>query len=125
MIPAADTWELYPALGVIVLVMASVSLAILRIWNEFTAWMDKQNAERSADRDKQRAWEAEQNAIRDASWQAFIREQSAATNATLIELSSVVKEMGGRISSVEIAINRHDAQVESRLPRTGPLGGVQ
>ena len=120
--PTSETWELYPSLGVIVLIAGFILGIVWRAWKEFSAWIDKQNTERAAERDKQRAWEADEDNIWDQRWQKFIEGQTATTSATILELAAAVSKMGDRISGVELAITRHDAQVESRLPRqTGQL----
>lgn len=76
-IPDSELWNLYPSLGIIILVMIVVSAGLLIIWREYKLWAREQDKKRADERATQRAWEEEQDKLRDSRWQDFIQAMSA------------------------------------------------
>lgn len=92
-LPSADVWGLYPALAVLVLVMVVMGLGLRTIWREYKAWALQEGEKREQEHEKQRAWQRESDAVRDARWQKLITDLQctnlAETDRTRSQLSQI------------------------------------
>lgn len=71
-LPPTSTWELFPNLAVIILIMAVLFGGLMMVWREYKTWARELERTATAARAEQRDWEEEQDEIRDARWQSFL-----------------------------------------------------
>jgi hypothetical protein len=55
--PEASIWLQFSIIAIIVLVVGALGIGARKFWLEFTAWQDKQDVKREAEREKQRDWQ--------------------------------------------------------------------
>ena len=55
--PDASIWLQFSIIAIIVLVVGALGVGARKFWLEFTAWQDKQDVKREAEREKQRDWQ--------------------------------------------------------------------
>jgi len=63
--PSADLWEQYSIIGIIILVLYVTFKALMRFWNLARVAQEDQDKKRDSERERQRTWQAEQNALRE------------------------------------------------------------
>lgn len=121
-IPSSSTWDLFPALAVLVLVILVLVALGLVILREYKAWVREQNKARSDEREKQREWQSEQDHKRDSSWQSFINgmqvrleQESAEDRERLTELTREIKNLAETIASLRVDFNEHVLEDKARF----------
>jgi len=98
--------------------------AFFRLWRELTAWQEKQeksraleraeqDKKRDEEREKQRAWEAEQAQQRDRQWQEFLRSMQEQWLANDRRNNAVLEKLVNRIDELTVSINNHDTFVRA------------
>jgi flagellar biosynthesis/type III secretory pathway M-ring protein FliF/YscJ len=120
--PSAEIWTLFPALGVVVLLLVVIGLGARAMWREYRAWMDVQDTKRSDERTAQRKWEEEQDSKRDQSWQSFIAEMqdrheadSAADRIKLSELADVIRKLVDQVTGLNKTLSEHIIEDAARF----------
>lgn len=121
-LPDASIWTQFTIIGIIVVVFILIAYGVRKFWKEFTGWLDTQDQKREAEREKQRAFEKEQNSLReeaqnkrDEAWRnaitAIQREQSERTTETNNLLAKLVEQIDGIGKELE----EHDAWARQNL----------
>jgi flagellar biosynthesis/type III secretory pathway M-ring protein FliF/YscJ len=120
--PSADTWNLYPALGVVVLLLIVIALGARAMWREYRSWMDTQDDKHSKERETQRAWEEEQDALRDERWQSFIQamkieqaKESEADRKSIAALADVIQGMRRAVETLTETLKGHILEDNARF----------
>lgn len=120
--PNAEVWTLFPALAVVVLLLIVLGLGARAMWREYRVWTDGQDDKRAKERSTQRAWEEEQDAKRDARWQAFVQgmqleqaKESAADRKTIGDLAEVIRGMQKAVEVLTTTLRDHIREDEARF----------
>lgn len=120
--PEAEVWTLYPALGVLFLMLLGIGLGARAMWREYQAWMEKQDVKRSDERDKQRSWEESQDRLRDDRWQGFIAtmkadqaRESEADRKTITNLADVIEGMRKAVEQLTFTLKNHILEDDARF----------
>lgn len=121
-LPGAETWALYPELGIIILIMAVLIGGIFILWKQFTGWSEKQDGKREAERERARAWQASQDEKRDTGYQSLIREMqdrheadSAADRVKLSELAGVIRQLVEQVTGLNQTLSEHIIEDSARF----------
>jgi hypothetical protein len=112
-IPPESLWVQYSIIGILTLVIMLATIAAWRFWRELLNWLDMQNAQRDAERDKQRTWQGQEAEKADARWQTMIMEMQSAWLKQDGENAALIKEMTIKLDELKIAINAHDTYVKA------------
>ncbi|MCZ2076696.1 MAG: hypothetical protein LC130_17085 [Bryobacterales bacterium] len=71
--PPAEIWSQYAIVAILFFCAGVIALAFWKLWTGLLNWISEQDAKRDAERERQRAWQAEQDKIRDERWQDFLQ----------------------------------------------------
>lgn len=71
-LPPASTWELFPNLAVIILIMGVLFGGLMAIWREYKAWQREQDKAAAGEQAEHRQWQERQDETRDERWQGFL-----------------------------------------------------
>ena len=115
--PPESLWIQYSIIGILILAAGIIAAAFYRLWHELLAWIETQDKKREIERDKQRAWEGEQEKLRDAQWQAFIQAMQDSWLEQDGRNADVIKSLVQKIDQLTIAMNNHDTWVRAKETR--------
>lgn len=120
--PSADIWTLFPALAVVVLLLVVIGLGARAMWREYRSWMDEQDGKRIEERKTQRAWEEEQDELRDSRWQSFIQDmqiahakESEADRKQIGQLAEVIQDMRVAVQTLTETLKSHIIEDNARF----------
>lgn len=116
-LPPATVWEEYPLLGAIVLCFAlaftSIFIALRWMWGVYVI-----------ERDKDRAWRAEQNQKRENAlaeqnekWRIATTERDKAFQENTVAQQQVLKDISINLINVSNTLNAHDEQAREILQK--------
>ncbi len=95
---------------------------IYLLWKQFFGWSEQQDAKRSDERERNRAWQAEQSDKRDAGYQALIRElqdrheaDSAADRLRMGELADVIRRLVEQVTGLNKTLSEHIIEDQARF----------
>jgi len=121
-LPDSSTWLLFPNLAVIVLIMAVVFGGLYLIWREYKAYAKDQDVKRSAERETQRKWEEQQDALRDERWQNFIKAMQAVSaregeknREQLAGMAQLIDKMAASVSMLVERVNELSGTVVNHI----------
>jgi hypothetical protein len=106
--PSDSLWVQYSIVGILVLSVGIIASAFYRLWRDLLNWFEVQDSKRNLERDKQRAWQSEQETIRDKHWQEFlriIRDDFTEQEDRHVE---ALKQLTNRIEILIVTVNNHD-----------------
>ena len=119
--PPESLWVQFSLIGILILVISLV-------WRELTRFIREQDGQRIAERETQRAWQAEQDKIRDERWQGFLRsmqdewiKQDGRNNQTIADLIERIEELIERMDKHDQFTREAIAAMRERTGHTGPL----
>lgn len=120
--PSADLWALFPALGVVVLVLIAVGIGGKAVWREVKLFINEQDLARSKERQTQRLWEEEQEKLREARWQSFftgMQLEQARENEegrkSISNLADVIQGMKSALETLTITLRNHIIEDDARF----------
>jgi len=106
--PQASLWVQYSLIGILILAAGIIAAAFYKLWHELLSWIEQQDGKREQERDKQRAWEAEQNKERDERWQTFLKAQQTQWLSQDASHAAVLGKLVEKIEDLTTSINNHD-----------------
>jgi flagellar biosynthesis/type III secretory pathway M-ring protein FliF/YscJ len=120
--PSAEIWTLFPALGVVVLLLVIIGVGARTMWREYRAFMEVQDKKRDDERDKQRSWEENQDALRDGRWQGFITamkieqaKENEADRISIANLAVVIEGMRKAVEQLTLTLRNHILEDDARF----------
>ena len=112
--PPESLWVQYPIIGLLVLAAGLIAVAFYRLWKDLLAWFETQDAKRSAEREKQRAWQADQDRIRDERWQTFLQSMQDQWVEQDGRHTEALKQLSGKVDTLIVTVNNHDTSERAR-----------
>lgn len=64
-LPPADLWARYPEIGIAVLFIIAIVGIFIFVWREYRKWAKEQEAAHTAENERQRTWQKEQECVRE------------------------------------------------------------
>jgi thioesterase domain-containing protein len=140
--PATDTWSQYPLIAIIVLVIGLLGLGARKFWLEFTTWQDKQAAKLTAEQDKQdvkrkeereiqRAWEAEQNRMREdaqdrreLAWRSMVGAMEERQDQNAKQTNKLLGELVENMNCLARDLHTHDEYTRDAMGVLVPESGT-
>lgn len=89
-------------------IVSIIVLATGVMWREVTKFVREQDKKRDEEREKQRAWQAEQDRIRDERWQTFLESMQAEWIAQDGRNNQTIKDMIAKVQELLDVVQRHD-----------------
>lgn len=112
--PPESLWTQYSVVGILVLAGGVIAAAFYKLWHELLTWIEKQDAKRDAEREKQRAWQSEQDRIRDERWQKFLTNMQEAWLAQDTNHTEAIQELIQKVEMLINAVNNHDTWARAK-----------
>lgn len=121
-IPSGSTWELFPALAVLVLVILVLVGVTIGVWREYKLWAKEKEAREMAERKNQREWQAAQDEKRDKAWQGTVLElqdrytrESKESRDKLSDLAEVIEQLVRSVEGLRGDFNEHIIEDTARF----------
>lgn len=112
--PPESIWTQYPIIAILILAAGVIATAFYRLWKDLLTWFETQDIKRDTEREKQRAWQARQDEIRDLRWQEFLKAMQAEwikqDGVHTDALQDLIRKVDFLISSV----NNHDTWARAK-----------
>lgn len=122
MMPEASIWEQYTLVAVIVVIMVGLYTGVVRIWKMAREAQQEENVKRDQEREKQRAWQAEQNALReveqskrDKDFQNFYERANTQQISAISANSQILSRLVDQMQAVTLELRQHDTWARERL----------
>lgn len=112
--PPTELWTQYSVVGILILAAGVIAVAFYRLWRELLAWIDKQDKQREAEREKQRTWQAEQDRVRDERWQRFLSNMQETWTKQDINNVSAIADLSRKIDILIAEVRNHDTWVRAK-----------
>lgn len=113
-LPPDSIWSQYPVVAILILAAGVIALAFYRLWKDLLKWFEAQDAKRDAEREKQRAWQAEQDKIRDLRWQEFLKSMQEEWSQQDGRHTELLKDLSNKVGQLIISVNSHDTWARAK-----------
>lgn len=115
--PPESLWLQYSIVGILLLTSTAIAGGFYRLWRELLGWIERENSKRTAERNAQREWDAEQARIRDERWQQFFRQMETEWRQDTQRSAAILAQLTDQIRELAAVINTHDAYVRGQRDR--------
>lgn len=112
--PPESLWTQYSVVGILILAAGVIATAFYKLWHELLTWIEKQDTKRDAEREKQRAWQSEQDRIRDERWQKFLENMQEAWLKQDTNHTEAIQELIVKVEALINAVNNHDTWARAK-----------
>lgn len=112
--PPETIWNQYPIIAIIVLSAGVIALAFYRLWRDLLAWFDAQDVKRGEERERQRAWQSNQDEVRDLRWQEFLKAMQAEWIKQDGVHTDALQDLIKKIDTLIASVQNHDTWVRAK-----------
>ena len=112
--PPESLWTQYSIIGILILAVGIIAAGFYRLWRELLGWIEVQDKKREEERDKQRAWENDQNISRDAQWQAYFKTMQDQWLVQDSRYVAIMAKLAEKIDEMKVILNDHDTWTRAR-----------
>lgn len=112
--PPESLWIQYSLIGILILAAGVIAAAFYRLWHELLDWIEKQDNKREDEREKQRAWQAKQDELRDQRWQDFLQSMQEEWIAQDGRHTDAIETLIKKIDLLIAEVRNHDTWARAR-----------
>jgi hypothetical protein len=113
-IPSADVQTQYAIVFILLFFAGIIAVAFYKMWRELLNWLGKQDIQRETEREKQRAWQADQDKVRDERWQAFLENLQNEWIKQDGNHTSALKELIKKVDELIQDVRTHDTWTRAK-----------
>lgn len=112
--PSADLQTQYAIVFILLFFAGIIAAAFYKMWRELLRWMDDQDKQRDAERERQRSWQSDQDKVRDERWQSFLKELQGEWIKQDGRHTDVLKDLVKKVEELIQDVRTHDTWARAK-----------